>query len=192
MSVLREEPYNLVAGQTIIALVEAKNIIGFSVPSDPNIGDAELRTEPLSPTSLVTRVEDGTTDTEIKVYYELFTDKLTTGGSPLISLDVWYDQGIGNWVSLQGADPFYTLDDSFVAELLTPGHYYKFKYRGINIFGEGAFSAESILQAASKPDQIATPSQLIVNTDLRVTWTAPNKRGSEITVYNVYVKDSTG
>lgn len=67
MTVLREEPYKLVLGQTIIALAEAKNIIGFSETSEPNLGDAELRTEPLSPETLATRVEVGTTDTQISV-----------------------------------------------------------------------------------------------------------------------------
>lgn len=43
-----------------------------------------------------------------------------------------------------------------------------------------------------RPDQVETPIQLIVNTDLRITWTAPNQRGSPITVYNIYVKNSVG
>jgi hypothetical protein len=72
----------------------------------------------------VTRVEDGTTDTQISVYFEILTDETTTGGSPLISLDIWYDQGIDNWVSLQGADPFFTLDETFLVKLLTPGENY--------------------------------------------------------------------
>ena len=145
MSVLRAEPFNLLAGTVIIAKVQAYNIIGYSLPSEPNTGDAELRTEPISPSTLVTRVDDGTTDTEIKVTYALFTDDATTGYSPLISLDLWYDQGIDNWVSLHGGAPFYTLDTTFVVKLLKPGQNYKFKYRGINIFGEGAFSAVSIV-----------------------------------------------
>lgn len=65
MQVLRAAPYNLVLEQTIIVVVEAKNIIGYSETSDPNVGDAVLRTEPLSPLTLVTRVEEGTTDTQI-------------------------------------------------------------------------------------------------------------------------------
>ena len=34
--------------------------------------------------------------------------------------------------------------------------------------------------------------QQIVNRDLRVTWIAPNERGSPITVYNVYVENKAG
>ena len=69
---------------------------------------------------------------------------------------------------------------------------YKFKYRAINIFGVGAFSAESTVKAAMRPDQIQTPTQQIVNSDLRVTWTEPNERGSPITLYNVYVENKAG
>lgn len=69
-----------------------------------------------------------------------------------MSLDVWYDQGVDNWVSLHGAAPWFSLDETFIVTLLSPGHDYKFKYRGINIFGEGAFSPESTIKAATKPD----------------------------------------
>ena len=76
--------------------------------------------------------------------------------------------------------------------MLSPGHDYKFKYRAINIFGVGAFSAESTIKAASKPDQISEVVQTVVNADLRITWAAPNERGSPITVYQVYVVNSLG
>jgi len=76
--------------------------------------------------------------------------------------------------------------------LLTPGRAYKFKYRAINIFGEGAFSQESTVIAAMKPDKIATPTQEHVNRDLRLTWVEPNIRGDAITTYNVFVKAKSG
>jgi hypothetical protein len=76
--------------------------------------------------------------------------------------------------------------------MLSPGQDYKFKYRAINIFGVGAFSAESTIKAASKPDQISEVVQTVVNADLRITWAAPNERGSQITVYQVYVVNGSG
>ena len=60
------------------------------------------------------------------------------------------------------------------------------------MFGEGQFSAVTTVQAATKPDQISTPLQQIVNNDLRVTWIQPNKRGSDINKYNVFVINSLG
>lgn len=60
-----------------------------------------------------------------------------------------------------GETPWFSLNEEYTVGLpvglLTPGVDYNFKYRGINIFGEGAFSAESTVKAAMKPDKIATP-----------------------------------
>lgn len=44
-------------------MVEAKNIIGYSVPSDPNTSGVSVRTEPNKPTTVVERVDESTTDT---------------------------------------------------------------------------------------------------------------------------------
>jgi len=90
MSTLRSEPYNLLLNDLVIAKVEGINIIGNSVPSDENIGNARVRTEPLPPTVLVQRVDIGTTDVQIKVMYTSLPDS-ETGGSPILSLDLWYD-----------------------------------------------------------------------------------------------------
>lgn len=62
MSTLRSQPYNLQLDQLVVATVEGINIIGNSVPSDENTGNARIRTEPLSPTALIQRVDIGTTD----------------------------------------------------------------------------------------------------------------------------------
>jgi electron transfer flavoprotein alpha/beta subunit len=53
MTTLRTAPFNLKLGQIVVATVEGINIIGNSVASDENTGDARIRTEPLSPSSLV-------------------------------------------------------------------------------------------------------------------------------------------
>jgi hypothetical protein len=74
-----------------------------------------------------------------------------TGDSPILSLNLWYDQGKSNWTSLTGLDS-YSLSEYFKVDKLTPGQDYKFKYRAINIFGIGAFSEEYSVKAATKPD----------------------------------------
>ena len=64
MQTLRNEPYSLLLGQKVIALVEANNIVGFNwEPSEENTGDAEIRTEPLAPIYNVEKVDSKTTDT---------------------------------------------------------------------------------------------------------------------------------
>lgn len=90
MTTLRNK-YNLTLGQTIIARAEARNIIGYSLPSADNTGYAVVRTEPLSPQSKVIRLNESTTDTYISVFYQNITADNQTGGSPIISLNLWYD-----------------------------------------------------------------------------------------------------
>jgi hypothetical protein len=46
MTVLRETPYLLELDSTIVAIIEARNVIGYSVVSVANTGFAKLRTEP--------------------------------------------------------------------------------------------------------------------------------------------------
>ena len=151
-----------------------------------------MRTEPLAPSSVVERVEIGTTDTQIAVRYEKPTDYHEIGGSPLISLELWYDQGVDNWVSRHGAYPSYTLDETFIIKRLIPGHSYNFKYRAVNIFGAGAFSQVTTIKAATKPDQIIDVTQSVVNADLHVSWSSPNSRGDPIVAFNLYVIDGEG
>lgn len=76
----------------------------------------------------------------------------TNGRSPILSLNLWWDQGVNNWVSVAGDYPNYTLSLKHKVSLLIAGSSYRFKYRGINAFGKGPFSAEETVIAASKPD----------------------------------------
>jgi hypothetical protein len=188
MQELRSAPYSLSLGTLVVAVIEAKNIVGFNwSPSAENTGFARVRTEPLAPLVPVLRVDSETTDTHITVAFANFYSDAETGGAPLLSLNLWFDQGTDNWVSVQGEYPWYSLRETrtvgLPGGLLVPGRDYKFKYRGINLFGIGAFSSDVTVTAATKPDQVSTPAQLIVNRDLRVTWNAPNMRGSPITGY---------
>lgn len=76
--------------------------------------------------------------------------------------------------------------------LLQPGSSYKFKYRGINAFGEGEFSDESTIVAATKPDTISRATTVIIGSDVKISWTSPSGRGSVVTSYAVYIGDDEG
>jgi len=69
MATLRAEPFNLPLGTVIVATVQGINVIGKSVPSLANTGNAVVRTEPLPPTNLIQRVDSQTTDVQITVSY---------------------------------------------------------------------------------------------------------------------------
>jgi len=190
MQVLRDD-YLLVQGDDVIATVEALNAIGYSDPSADNTVIADVRTEPLAPPNPVARVDEGTTDTQIKVSFENLSAP-DNGGSTTTSLNLYWDQGVSNWVPAVGEPPFLSLDQTFTVKLLYPGSEYKFKYRAVNLFGEGAFSAESTVTAATNPDQIEPVTTSIVGSNVRISWEIPNQRGSTITSYTIYIADANG
>jgi hypothetical protein len=80
-----------VLGNPVVVTVEGLNIIGYSVPSDKNTAGAVIRTQPLVPNVAVYRVDDGTTDIKIKAQYDNLLVDEQTGGSPILSLNLWYD-----------------------------------------------------------------------------------------------------
>ena len=103
------------------------------------------------------------------------------GGSPIISYGLWWDQGVSNWVHISGEFPNYTTNDvEHTVSLLTPSAAYRFKYRAINIFGEGAFSGETIVISATLPDKILPAKTEIEGTDVKISWIQPDMRGDPI------------
>jgi hypothetical protein len=80
-----------------VAQVEAKNLIGYSEASEANTGYGEVRTEPLAPTDLVFRIEDGTSDTQIRAG---ILTSVSDGASPILYFELWFDQGIEDWINI--------------------------------------------------------------------------------------------
>ena len=81
------------------------------------------------------------------------------GGSRILALDVWWDQGVSNWVPISTEGPTVLSTGSpsqaevqHTVSLLSPSASYRFMYRAVNLFGYGPFSAESLIIAATKPD----------------------------------------
>jgi hypothetical protein len=103
------DPFLLQQGDLVVATVEAFNIIGFSAPSLENNEGANIRSIPQKPVGLAERVESGTTDTQITVQYADFDTSPENGGSPLLSLNLYWDQGASNWVSVAGEYPDHTM-----------------------------------------------------------------------------------
>lgn len=85
------EPFSLQAGELVVATVEAYNIIGYSEPSPENEAGADVRSIPSKPAGTVERVDSGTTDTQIVVTYANFDTSPENGGSPLLSLNLYWD-----------------------------------------------------------------------------------------------------
>ena len=96
------------------------------------------------------RIDELCSDTVLTVSFANIATE-NNGGSPVISLNLYFKPEGGDWTSLIG-EISDSLAESHSVAALTPGANYKFKYRASNIFGNGEFSAEATLKAATRPD----------------------------------------
>jgi len=76
---------------------------------------------------------------------------------------------------------------------IIPGTLYKFKYRGVNIHGEGSNSTVVSIYASTVPDKLARPVTSLYNTTVTIEWSAtPNDHAQAITKYAIRFKASNG
>lgn len=121
------------------------------------------------------------------------TDPLLTGGSPIVSYNLEWDNGSNgaSYVSLVGESEnniqlLYTKTD------LTAGMTYKFRYRVRNIFGWSSYSDVLTILAATKPDRPAMVSTSNVGTSVRIDWVAPYDGHSPLLYFVLVIKTKTG
>ena len=91
MSELYSSPYNLVEGDLIVAVVEALNQIGYSVPSQSNSAGALVQVIPHDPVLPPVRVSD---TTESSVHFTIPT-LTANGGAAITSYGVEINDGSG-------------------------------------------------------------------------------------------------
>lgn len=93
-----------------------------------------------------------------------------------------------DFVSIFGGQGHFTLQNYFVVTLgIVKGEVYAFRYRGINVVGEGQWSDTVLVRAATKP--IAPPAPYYVSSTsstitLGLDETSDNS-GSKITSYKI-------
>jgi hypothetical protein len=64
---------------------------------------------------------------------------------------------------------------------------YHFKVRGENDCGLGEFSSILTVNIAFSPDKVKPVATETINCFFKISWTAPDNRGAEITEYNVEI-----
>jgi len=92
---LQASPYNLVQGDSVVAIVTVTNSYGESLASSPGSG-AVIVLVPSSPVGLADN-KDVTNSDRIGLTWN---NGLNTGGSPIISYRITYDQSTGTWATL--------------------------------------------------------------------------------------------
>lgn len=190
--------YSLSQGDSIVAQVRTWNSNGFSAFSPSSTNNPVVFVAPLKPPSAPVRVysELQPTDANYGTTLTISVPELTgtnTGGSPIISYQVEYDQsGSGNWIVLGGLSPD-SLVTMYTVTALTNGNSYYVRYRARNIQDWGPYSDSSYLLVAEVPVKIS-PAATTANSGNQVTvgWTKPGNGGSTITSYTVFFRTKTG
>ena len=170
--------YGMTYGQTLQGIVRAFNVYGPGEYSATNVVGAPIFTKP----TFMNAPYEGasTTETDLEMVWDALTLPTLTGGSPITSYLVEWDQGTGTWTSLTT-----TASLSYLQTGLTTAQAYAFRVAGINIFGTGPYSTTSTLSPTSFPAQMAPVTTSLVNTNIKIAWTAPANNGNAITGYKV-------
>lgn len=200
MSTLSTAPFSLSQGDPIVAIARAANAIGWSASySSPNSGLAvPVQGPPGAPPSPPIKTAAG--ESTLTVEMPLVPTALT-GGSPITSYNLQYDQGgvtgsgvagpatDSSFVSLVGEVPATnTAVTTFTMSGLPTNTVYTFRYRVKNKHGWGGFSGTVAVLTASIPASMSPPTFAIdaaSPTSVTLTWTAPYNGGSPITAYTI-------
>jgi hypothetical protein len=101
------------------------------------------------------------------------------GGSAVIDYTITYGEDTGSYNNIIAGITITSFDNIG----LTAGVTYKFKVQARNEFGLSDYSSEVLILAAQLPDTPDAPTTLVVNSNVHITWVAPNDQGIEIQGY---------
>jgi len=190
---LAAAPYGLALGAEVVAKVRAQNTLGSGDFSADSSGGGVMVTEPADPPLSPIRHEPACTETAITVNMPLVTGLTATGGLPVLSYQLEWDEGGGAFVALVGDSPD-SLATSYTVTGLTTGATYSFRYIVRNEAGpSAAYSPVLVTYAAVTPSQMSAPATAVVGLDAEITWSAPPSTGGlPITGYKVYIRAQDG
>lgn len=178
ISKLRQAPFSLEWGSSIIARVTATNTYGSSELSAEGNG-AIILTNPDAPTNLV---EDYAQRSATQLGLS-WNQPSNNGGSPIRDYKVSYDQGSDTWIDLQSE----IITKHYIATGLVPGTIYKFKVQARNAFGFSATSTELSLYCAFIPSIPLAPTTTVVANTVVVSWQEPAQNGAAISAYRIRI-----
>ncbi len=137
-----------------------------------------------------TRVDSTTSISSITVQWTALTSP-DNGDSDITSYNLQWDRGTQGFLyyDLLGATPYTTMIDFTVTNGVVASQTYRFKVRARNLYGWGDFSFFTTVKAANKASIMSAPITSIDSATghVKISWTAPNNNGDDITAYNVYI-----
>jgi hypothetical protein len=114
------------------------------------------------------------------------------GGLPILSYELQIGSlNLNDFVTITGGE-IYTLQNYFiVTQGVVKGQEYAFRYRGINMIGNGLWSDIAIIKAATVPQ--APPKPYYISSSANAIeigfFETEDNGGSKITEYNIYRDD---
>ena len=178
-----ESPLTLAKGDLIVAKLRAYNKIGWGDYSDPNTVGQVTELKPDVPTQAPVLLQQNESELETEMPEFALEN---TGGSPITSYNLQFDQGNATYVTIIGEAPD-NLERTFNKGGLTTDVVYKFKYRVKNKYGwSNDFSLELSARTATIPEQVSGLSFQIQHLlNVRFSWDQPYHGGSPITSYTI-------
>ncbi len=179
--------------QTIRVKVRAINAIGNGAYSELNTEGATIETVPTGSTTVSFDLTQ-TTNTETVVEWTEITGSNRGGSS--VSIDYYelqWNQGSstnGTWEKLTD-----TTDLTYSVTGLSGGYVYRFRVRGHNKYGAGAWSSDAGtgVLTAQAPDAPAAPTVEYVTSQVRIKWTYPTSDNNRpVTAYKILILASDG
>ena len=181
MTTLRTSPYLLLLNDEVVAMVRAKNLIGWGSFSTVTTSSATISTEPLKPPTVPYRGVD-TSDVQIHVQWSPLTGD-NTGQEDITGYDVEWDSGSNEatWYYLTSELTTFTYTYTQTSDI-SAGVAYHIRYRAINLHGVGDWSDSGTIYATAKPDQLSPVLTTNSDVDVVTTWSpTPSDRGAVVT-----------
>jgi hypothetical protein len=114
---------------------------------------------------------------------------LQTGNSIIFSYNLYWDNGSDGASFVELVDQLLT---EFSVTGLEGGLNYRFKVRGLNIYGYGDFSDEYIVEASDMPGRPELPTVSLSGQNVVVEWVAPWNHFATIDQYQIMFKKLDG
>ena len=131
-----------------------------------------------------------TTESQVELVWEALATAEETGGSPILSYNVQWDQGNGGaFENLAGYLSDFAGTSFIVTSGISPGAAFRFRARGKNMWGWGPYSTILTAAPSSTPEQMQLVTVTIDPSTGGVTlrWAAPDDNAADITEYSVEV-----
>lgn len=106
------------------------------------------------------------------------------GGAPVLSYQLWTDQGMGIWTVLEEE----LQSQSYTHTGLIEGTTYVYKVKARTVFDLSDYSNTVSILAADIPYQVSAPTTSISGDNVKIDWVAPFNNGDPISSYTISIR----